>query len=275
MLHSSLRTLALSAVFLAGSFSLSVQAHDAEYSQKDLNEQSVLAATWMQASGEFKALSYQAFNLAKMQFDAYSDSYTGSKKIAVVVDADEAVIDNSAYQTWLIGKDFGYSSKTWAEWMDASEAKAMPGAKDFLNYVANNGGEVFYVTNRKIVGLEGTRKNLIELGFPNVDDAHLMLRTSTSNKEPRREIISEYYDIALFVGDNLNDFSSDFRVETIEESLAAVEKNKDLFGTKFIVLPNPSYGDWEGKVYKGNWGASPAEKSQMRKDVLNTWEPAE
>lgn len=273
MLHSSLRTLALSAVFIAGSFSLSVQAHDAEYSQKDLNEQSVLAATWMQASGEFKALSYQAFNLAKMQFDAYSDSYTGSKKIAVVVDADEAVIDNSAYQTWLIDKDFGYSSKTWAEWMDASEAKAMPGAKDFLNYVANNGGEVFYVTNRKIVGLEGTRKNLIELGFPNVDDAHLMLRTSTSNKEPRREIIAEHYDIALFVGDNLNDFSSDFRVETLEESHAAVEKNKDLFGTKFIVLPNPSYGDWEGKVYKGNWGASPAEKSQMRKNVLNTWEP--
>ena len=273
MRHSSLRTLALSAVFIAGSFSLSVQAHDAEYSQKDLNEQSVLAATWMQASGEFKALSYQAFNLAKMQFDTFSDSYTGSKKIAVVVDADEAVIDNSAYQTWLIDKDFGYSSKTWAKWMDASEAKAMPGAKDFLNYVANNGGEVFYVTNRKIVGLEGTRKNLIELGFPNVDDAHLMLRTSTSNKEPRREIIAEHYDIALFVGDNLNDFSSDFHVETIEESHAAVEKNKDLFGTKFIVLPNPSYGDWEGKVYKGNWGATPAEKSQMRKDVLNTWEP--
>lgn len=150
-----------------------------------------------------------------MQFDAFSDSYTGSKKIAVVVDADEAVIDNSAYQTWLIDKDFGYSSSTWAKWMDASEAKAMPGAKDFLNYVANNGGEVFYVTNRKIVGLEGTRKNLIELGFPNVDYAHLMLRTSTSNKEPRREIIAEHYDIALFVGDNLNDFSSDFRVETI------------------------------------------------------------
>ena len=275
MLHSSLRTLALSAAFLASSFSVSVQAHNDEYTYKDLNEQSVLVATWMQASGEFKALSFQAFNLAKMQFDAYSDSYTGSKKIAVVVDADEAVIDNSAYQTWLIGKDFGYSSKTWAKWMEASEAKAMPGAKDFLNYVANNGGEVFYVTNRKVVGLEGTRKNLIELGFPNVDDAHLMLRTSTSNKEPRREIIAEHYDIALFVGDNLNDFSSDFRVETIEESHAAVEKNKDLFGTKFIVLPNPSYGDWEGKVYKGNWGASAAEKSQMRKDVLNTWEAAE
>lgn len=272
MLHPNLRTLALSAVFLAGSFSLSTHAHD-EYTYKDLNEQSVLAATWMQASGEFKALSYQAFNLAKMQFDTFSDSYTGSKKIAVVVDADEAVIDNSAYQTWLIGKDFGYSSKTWAKWMEASEAKAMPGAKDFLNYVADNGGEVFYVTNRKIEGLEGTRKNLIELGFPNIDDKHLMLRTSTSNKEPRREIIAENYNIALFVGDNLNDFSSDFHVDTIEESHAAVEKNKNLFGTKFIVLPNPSYGDWEGKVYKGNWGASPAEKSQMRKDVLNTWEP--
>lgn len=273
-MRNILHTFALSGLVLAGSLSLPSYAETDSYSAKDLNEQSVLAASWMQASGEFKALSYQAFNLARMQFDAYSQAHQGSKKIAVVVDADETAIDNGAYQAWLIGKDFGYSSDTWSKWMDAGQATAMPGAKDFLNYVANNGGEVFYITNRKVVGLEGTRKNLIELGFPHVDDAHLMLRTSTSNKEPRRQTVLKDYDIALFMGDNLNDFSNDFRVGSLEETYAAVEKHKALFGTQFIMLPNPAYGDWEGKLYNNNWGASPAEKSAMRKSHLTTWSPS-
>jgi 5'-nucleotidase (lipoprotein e(P4) family) len=157
--------------------------------------------------------------------------------------------------------------------MDAAEARAMPGALAFLTYVANNGGEVFYITNRKVSGLEGTRENLQDLGFPNVDDAHLMLRDSTSDKQPRREAIAKDYDIALLMGDNLNDFSNDFRTKSLAASDAAVEKNKALFGTQFIMLPNPAYGDWEGKVYDGNWGASAAEKDQMRKSKFHVWQP--
>ncbi|MGJ8647028.1 MAG: 5'-nucleotidase, lipoprotein e(P4) family [Marinomonas colpomeniae] len=275
MLCSTVRTFTLSLTLLAGSISLPALADDSTYTYKDLNEQLVLSTAWTQASAEFRALSYQAFNLAKMQFDAYSDSYTGHKEIAIVVDADETVIDNSAYQAWLIDKDFGFSNTTWNKWMDAGEATAMPGAKDFLNYVAQNGGEVFYITNRKVIGLEGTRQNLIELGFPNVDDAHLMLKTSTSDKEPRRQTVLENYDIALFMGDNLNDFSNDFKTESFTESYAAIEKNKDLFGTQFIMLPNPAYGDWEGKLYNNHWGASATEKSQMRKSHLHAWEPNE
>tara|TARA_R110001606_G_scaffold79143_1_gene182882 strand:+ start:2265 stop:3092 length:828 start_codon:yes stop_codon:yes gene_type:complete len=268
------RTLVLSTALLTGGFSFTAFAQESDYSAKDLNEQLVMSTLWMQASAEYKALSYQAFNLAKMQFDQYASQHKGSKKIAVIVDADETVIDNSGYQAWLIGKDFGYSSKTWGEWMDAAQAKAMPGATEFLNYVASKGGEVFYITNRKASGLEGTRKNLKDLGFPNVDDAHLMLNTSTSNKEPRRQEVAQNYDIALLMGDNLNDFSIDFRTKGLAESDAAVEKNKALFGTTFIMLPNPAYGDWEGKVYDGNWGASAAEKDQMRKSKLNVWQPA-
>ncbi|MFP8966558.1 5'-nucleotidase, lipoprotein e(P4) family [Pokkaliibacter sp. CJK22405] len=244
----------------------------AQYTTQDLNEQLVLATLWMQASGEFRALSYQAFNLAQLRYDMYSAAHTGNRKLAVVVDADETVIDNSAFEAWLVGKDFGYSSKTWERWMAAADAKAMPGAVDFLNYVKSRGGEVFYVTNRKEVGREGTLKNLKALGFPYVDDAHLMLRTDTSNKSPRREMIAQNYDIALLMGDNLNDFSSAFDVKTLAESKAAVDAHKKDFGSRFIMLPNPTYGDWEGKVYGGNWGASAAEKDAMRKSHLDVWE---
>lgn len=244
----------------------------AMYSTKDLNEQLVMATLWMQSSAEFRALSYQAFNVAAMNLDSFLAAYTGSKPVAIIVDADETVIDNSAYEAWLIGQDFGYSSKTWTPWMAAAEATAMPGAKEFLNYVAAKGVEVFYVTNRKMVGYDGTKKNLMALGFPNVDQKHLLLRTDSSDKQARRDIVATDYEIALLLGDNLNDFTSDFRKKTVEERFAETDKVKDQWGTRFIVLPNPTYGEWEGSVYKGNWGASAAEKDQMRKSYLNKWD---
>jgi predicted secreted acid phosphatase len=45
-----------------------------------------------------------------------------------------------------------------------------------------------------------------------------------------------------------------------------------MWGTKFIMLPNPTYGDWEGAIYSGNLGASAAEKDKMRKDHLEVWD---
>ena len=244
----------------------------AMYSTRDLNEQLVMATLWMQSSAEFRALAYQAFNVAAMNLDSFLAAYTGSKPVAIIVDADETVIDNSAYEAWLIGQDFGYSSKTWTPWMAAAEATAMPGAKEFLNYAAAKGVEVFYVTNRKMVGYDGTKENLMALGFPNVDEKHLLLRTDSSDKQARRDVVAKDYEIALLMGDNLNDFTSDFSKKSVEERFVETDKIKDQWGTRFIVLPNPTYGEWEGTVYKGNWGASAAEKDQMRKSYLNKWD---
>lgn len=243
-----------------------------QYTEKDLNEQLVMATVWMQASAEFRALCYQAFNLAKMNLDMFLASHSGGKPVAVIVDADETVLDNSAYEAFLIGNDFGYSSKTWTPWMEAGIATAMPGAVEFLNYVKEKGAEVFYVTNRKMVGYEGTEKNMNALGFPFVDKKHLMLRTDTSDKQPRRDLVAKDYDVAFLMGDNLNDFMSVFAKKSVEERFAETDKIMDEWGKKFIVLPNPTYGDWEGSIYSGNWGASPAEKDKMRKDHLKRWD---
>ena len=128
------------------------------YTTQDLNEQLVMATLWMQTSAEFRALCYQAFNLARMNLDAFLDSHKSAKPVAVIVDADETVIDNSAYEAFLIGQNFGYSSKTWNPWMQAAQATAMPGALEFLKYAESRNVEIFYVTNRKMVGYEGTEK---------------------------------------------------------------------------------------------------------------------
>lgn len=243
-----------------------------EYSTKDLNEQLVMATVWVQASAEYRALCYQAFNLARMNLDTFLSSHSGSKPVAVIADADETLIDNSEYEAFLIGQDFGYSSKTWTPWMAAAKATATPGALEFLNYAKSKGVEVFYVTNRKMVGYDGTKKNLSALGFPYVDEKHLLLRTDTSNKQPRRDMVTKDYEVALFLGDNLNDFMSVFAKKSIADRLAETDKVMAEWGKKFIVLPNPMYGEWEGSIYSGNWGASPAEKDIMRKDSLRKWD---
>ena len=245
---------------------------NSEYSQKDLNEQLVLATLWMQTSAEYRALCYQIFNLAKLNLEKVISEKKAKKPLAIIVDADETVIDNSAYEGFLVGKDFGYSSATWNKWMDAAEAKAVPGAVEFLNYANQKGVEIFYITNRRIIGYKGTEKNLKRLGFPNVDEKHLLLRTDTRNKQTRRDIVEKDYSVVLLMGDNLNDFLNVFAEKSMEERFVETDNLKDIWGTKFIVLPNPLYGEWEGAIIDYDYGMSAKDKDIMRKESLRRWD---
>ena len=111
-----------------------------------LMEQSVMALNWMQQSGEYRALAYQAFNAAKMAFDLAK--VTDGKKKAVIVDLDETMIDNSAEGATRVFTKKGYSKEGWAAWCSEERAKAIPGANDFANHVTAQGGKIFYVSNR-------------------------------------------------------------------------------------------------------------------------------
>ena len=119
------------------------------YTTEDLNEQLVMATLWMQTAAEYKVLCYQAFNLAKMLVDKKLDEGISIKPLAIVVDCDEAIIDNSAYEAGLIGTKNAYSSKTWDLWMQAAEAKVMPGSVEFLNYAYEKGVDTFIYNKQK------------------------------------------------------------------------------------------------------------------------------
>jgi 5'-nucleotidase (lipoprotein e(P4) family) len=242
------------------------------YTAKDLNEQMVMATLWIQTSAEVRAMSYQSYNLARMNLDVFLASYSGSKPVAVIVDIDETVLDNFDYEAWLIGNDFGYSSKTWGPWIAEAKAKAVPGAVEFLNYAKQKGVETFYISSRKMAWYEGTEKNLKALGFPYADKKHLLLKTKTSNKQPRRDMVAKDYEIALLLGDNLNDFLSVFAKKSVADRFAETDKIKDIWGKKFIVFPNPVYGEWEWAIQNYNFKASAAEKDQMRKGHLRRWD---
>jgi 5'-nucleotidase (lipoprotein e(P4) family) len=239
------------------------------------NEYQAGAILYMQKAAEYRALTYQAFNLARMTLDADFEKRNlknlpkteRKRPRAVVVDIDETVLDNSPHQAFLVTNRLPYTQEGWTQWVNQRKAKAIPGAIDFLNYANKKGVRVFYVSNRIAVEKQGTIDNLKQTGFPDVSDETVMLKTTESGKEPRRQKIMEKYRIVLLMGDNLNDLSNVYERKSIADRFAEVDKTRELFGKKFIVLPNAMYGDWESAIY--NYGrVSDAEKSKIRNSAL-------
>jgi 5'-nucleotidase (lipoprotein e(P4) family) len=91
---------------------------------------------------------------------------------------------------------------------------------------------------------DDTYVNLVKEGFP-VKKNQLLMMDKDRSKEPRRLEVAKKHEIVLLVGDNLSDHHKDFDARDNAARNAAVDTHKNLFGEKFIVLPNPLYGDWE------------------------------
>lgn len=234
------------------------------------------AILWTQSSGEVKALCYQAFTLARMMLDR-DLRINRRRRIrrAIVVDADETVLDNSRYQATLVKNRQSYNAQSWTEWVNRAEAAAIPGAVEFLRYAASRGVRVFYITNRRLVERDATAANLKKLGFPDVSNETLLVRTdpNSSSKEPRRRSVNSRYRIVLLIGDNLNDFAEVFEnSKTVDARIAAAEQNNSQFGTRFIVLPNAMYGDWENAIYEYNFKLTEQEKAAKRKNQLKSYQ---
>jgi 5'-nucleotidase (lipoprotein e(P4) family) len=235
------------------------------------NEYQTGATLWQQSSAEARALQYQAYRLARLMLDRDLRIHNKSKlKRAVVVDIDETLLDNTRFQAGQIVSHTAFNSKDWIEWCNTAKASAIPGAVEFLRYAAGRGVRVFYVTNRGMPEKPGTMTNLKQLGFPGVGDETVIVRTDVSSKEPRRQKISESYRIVLLCGDNLNDFTNLFEGKTTGERNAAADAARRKFGTQFIVLPNPTYGDWESAIYGYDSKLSDSEKAARRKAALKT-----
>lgn len=242
------------------------------------NEYQVAAILFQQKAAEYRALTYQAFNLARMQLDADLDK-KNAKKLpkaerkkprAVVVDVDETVLDNSPHQAYLIKKRLPFMMDAWIRWGELRAARAVPGAVDFLNYANKKGVRVFYVSNRADSQKQATIDNLKATGFPDVSEETVMLMTDQSSKEPRRQKILETHRIVILLGDNLNDLSAAFEGKSVEDRFAEVEKVRDWWGHKFIVLPNAMYGAWENAIYE-NKRLNEEQKKQMRDEALESF----
>jgi len=242
------------------------------------NEYQVGSILFMQKAAEYRALSYQAFNLARMQLDADFEK-KNLKKLpkaerkrarAVVVDVDETVLDNSPHQAFIVINRLPFTQEVWTQWVNERKAKAIPGAAEFLTYASGKGVKVFYVTNRDEIHRQATIDNLKQTGFPDASDETVLVRATESGKEVRRQKIAEKYRTVLLIGDNLNDLSNVFERKSVADRFAEVDKTREMFGKKFIVLPNAMYGDWETAIYEYK-RASEAEKKKIRAAALQNF----
>jgi len=68
------------------------------------------------------------------------------------------------------------------------------------------------------------------------------------------------YEIILLVGDNLADHSGLYEKRGPDHGFAAVDADRKLFGTRYIVLPNPMYGNWLSELLKKTEGRTEKEK---------------
>ncbi|BAQ63923.1 5'-nucleotidase, lipoprotein e(P4) family [Geminocystis sp. NIES-3709] len=275
-------------------------------SQEQLNDQALLGLNWVQQSGEYRALAYQAFNIAKMAFDSAKKERIENP--TVIVDLDETILDNSPYQASLIDTNEGFSSKSWNQWILAEETLAVPGAVEFINYVNTNGGKVFFVSNRNESTTKdsanndlelATMRNMEKLGFQGVTEETLLLKGEFTNdgntaKQWRMEAVTNKEadgvkrNIVIFMGDNLNDFSeidknsNQVRKEFVDRTqlqYGLFTVNSEGFKPAYIVLPNPMYGDWENGLYDAKrfgknsiWDLNPEQKTILRKESLIKWD---
>jgi 5'-nucleotidase (lipoprotein e(P4) family) len=233
------------------------------------NEYQTGAILWTQSSAEYRALAYQTFVLARLRLDE-NLRRRSSRRGAVIVDADETVLDNSRFQAELVLRGLPYDPQAWRAWVQRSEAGAVPGAVDFLTYAARRGVTIFYITNRRQAEKAGTVANLQKLGFPTVTENTVMIREdgAPASKESRRQNVAARYRILLLVGDNLNDFSDHFSGKSIAERASQVDRERLAFGKEYIVVPNPMYGDWESAVYENKPGLTDAQKKTYRLSAL-------
>ena len=233
-------------------------------------EGKLFASVYQQRAAEYHALCLQAYNIAQDRFDQLIQ-VSSPKPKAIITDIDETLLDNSAYDVHqaMQGKDF--ESAAWHQWTAMAKADTVPGALSFLKYAAAKGVEIFYITNREVADREVTLRNLQQFGFPNADDAHLQVLTSGSGKETRRQKVIADHEVILLLGDNLSDFSDVFDKKIYTDRKQAAIDQAAQFGRRFIVLPNPVYGDWEGSLYRYNYSLSAAQKDSVIKSLLKNY----
>jgi 5'-nucleotidase (lipoprotein e(P4) family) len=199
------------------------------------------------------AASNALVNWNAMPLDERADN-DGGQPLAIILDADETVIDNSAYQVRRIDADGGFDAGSWSAWVQERRALAVPGAVEFTQWAASQDIAVFYVTNRDAVDGAATADNLRALGFPLPEgDARLLLldaaRGFANDKVSRRQLVDRDYRVIGLFGDNLGDFVSGIRADnpTRARRLATY---RSWWGDRWYMLPNTMYGTWVDALTK-------------------------
>jgi 5'-nucleotidase (lipoprotein e(P4) family) len=198
---------------------------------------------WVRSSAEYQGLTRQVYKQAAAQLQRLSAGMA-RRSWAVILDADETVLDNSEYQRRLAITGASYHDSTWALWVREKSATPVPGAAAFTQRVRSLGGRVVIVTNRADSLCAETRQNLDSAGIGH--DLVLCKPPGGSNKNPRFRSVQQGtaapgmppLKVVAWVGDNILDFPE------LSQAVGRNEQQLAEFGARFFLLPNPMYGSW-------------------------------
>jgi len=245
------------------------------------------ATLWVQTSAEYAALCRQAYANARHGLDRALKAKWAAlpeqgalaalpRKLAIIMDLDETVLDNSPYQGQLVRDNESYTESSWKRWAELGAAKAIPGAVEFIDYATGKGVAVFFVTNRNHDVETATRKNLTDLGIAvsRYPDNVLTRKEKPdwgSDKSSRRSHVAHDHHVLLLVGDAANDFLQLGRLDPAARR-AAFAKHRDYFGERWILLPNPNYGGWETALYGYDHALSDRKKIGLKTGQVRGFE---
>jgi 5'-nucleotidase (lipoprotein e(P4) family) len=270
MTHLFLRyTLSLAVVLSAGCTAVGetkpaalakhAEAMTAQFAPSD----NLNAVLWQQTAAEYHANSLQSFRLAQSALEnllkqpsltaavEQTGNFAGLPP-AVVVDVDETMLDNSAYQARLVKNGGQFDNTTWTAWCNEKAALPVPGAAAFSNFANSRGVRVFYLSNRDVSTAEVTRANLELYGFSDASNLGTFFFRDKANgldsKGARRALIAQRFRIAMLIGDNLGDFHESYKASH-SARLSLTTDFSDYWGSRWIMIANPSYGSWEQSLF--------------------------
>jgi 5'-nucleotidase (lipoprotein e(P4) family) len=199
---------------------------------------------WFRSSAEYRASTTQAYRIAGEMLPGLTRGLA-PRSWAVILDADETVLDNSEYQRRRFVLDSGYTDASWASWVNERAAPAIAGASEFTGRVHELGGRVVIVTNRVESLCTATRANLETSAI--TADLVLCQAPGMSDKNPRFQAVQRgtassglpALTVVEWVGDNILDFP------TLSQSARAEPNALAEFGHRYFILPNPMYGSWQ------------------------------
>ena len=231
-----------------------------------------------QLSAEVVGLQKQSFVLAKLQLDnALKHPERHDKPLAIVTDVDQTIMSDTTYQATMMNKPGTWDNgprKGYYHAVASTADQPIPGAVEFFNYAKSKGVTSFYITNRAYDTKELAVAQLQHFGFPDADDLHVMPMNEARefNKDARRAEVAKNYDVILYLGDNISDFTSAFKKELgpiNRTQLALSDTYEKKWGTEWIVLPNATYGDYIPTVW---YNKPEANRNEATRELFHYWD---
>ena len=199
---------------------------------------------WTVESKEYEAICYQIYKIAENKLDKHfsknkhSLNIGDNSNLAIIMDLDETVLDNSQYQVELFENNESFNMGSWASWVRREEAKLVPGSKGFIDKVRSMNIQLIFISNRMDERVHETMSNMRKLDVHSDNDIYLLRKNREDRKHVRRNEIynstgrmAKYktFKVIQYLGDAMGDFP-----------------NSDLsnFSNSQFIFPNSMYGKW-------------------------------